>query len=57
MLTTFRSRLFSYWRMSRAPAIDGLFATSLSVILALCITFHLYPSHAGMQSEIDHLRL
>lgn len=55
MPTKIRSRLFSIWRMNRTPAIDSLFATVLTAVLALCIGFHPCPSHAGMQSEIDHL--
>jgi hypothetical protein len=41
--------------MKRTPTIDGLLATSLSAILALCIVFHPCPARAGMQSDIDHL--
>jgi hypothetical protein len=41
--------------MSRTPSINGLFATFFWAILALCISFHPCPAHAGMQLEIDHL--
>ena len=54
-LTTIRSRLFSNWRMKRPPAIDCLLAIPFSTILALGIACYPCPSHAGMQSEIDHL--
>jgi len=41
--------------MNRFLNFNGFVASSLAVILALCITFHPCLSHAGMESEIDHL--
>lgn len=41
--------------MNRFRNFNGFVASSLAVILALCITFLPCLSHAGMESEIDHL--